>query len=517
MRSSASRTCCSSCSRTTSRAASRRLGHATDAPHRDRGDVQGRAAADARPPPRAVPALPADRRGVRLPQPRVRGLGGRRRDRDDRDACRRGRSPHVRRLHRPGRVPALHREHLPDDDPARGRGRPRLHARPRRAALRDSPGAGARLHRAQGRHLGQHPGDPGDRRQDGRAARRAVRLARGRDRARGRAVACARQGCPRARRPGTRLEAARDDAARPAARRRSSRARLGTARPLDAEGDLPALRVPRPPRPGRHARRGAACRRAPSLETEEIAWREGAVEELVLLEHKLDLGLAFADGRLAAATGDEVLVARRASRRASSGRRRGEGRGARREAPTPRPGARRRHVDRGVSRRSRVAPATSSTTSPASTAWSSCRCPPPRRRPPRSSGARRQSAVLRRNSRARLREWGSEQLYDEIELPLTAVLADMEDAGIRIDTYRMGEITARLSERVEELEAQALRARRRGVPARLDPAARADPVREARARRPAARARPATRPTPGCCVRSAKITRSCRSSRSGAS
>ena len=32
----------------------------------------------------------------------------------------------------------------------------------------------------------------------------------------------------------------------------------------------------------------------------------------------------------------------------------------------------------------------------------------------------------------------------------------MEEAGIRIDTYRMGEITARLAERVEELEASAL-------------------------------------------------------------
>ena len=79
---------------------------------------------------------------------------------------------------------------------------------------------------------------------------------------------------------------------------------------------------------------------APSLETEEIAWREGAVEELVLLEHKLDLGLAFADGRLAAATGDEVLVADAVLgdlRRVVGS---GEGRGARREAPTPRPGAR---------------------------------------------------------------------------------------------------------------------------------------------------------------------------------
>jgi DNA polymerase-1 len=70
----------------------------------------------------------------------------------------------------------------------------------------------------------------------------------------------------------------------------------------------------------------------------------------------------------------------------------------------------------------------------------------------RAEAARRLAPLLR----ARLREWGMEQLYDEIELPLTAVLADMEDAGIRIDTYRMGEITARLAERVEELEASAL-------------------------------------------------------------
>jgi len=57
--------------------------------------------------------------------------------------------------------------------------------------------------------------------------------------------------------------------------------------------------------------------------------------------------------------------------------------------------------------------------------------------------------------RARLRERGSEELYDRIELPLTAVLAAMEDAGVQIDDYRMGEITARLSDRVEELEARA--------------------------------------------------------------
>jgi DNA polymerase-1 len=57
--------------------------------------------------------------------------------------------------------------------------------------------------------------------------------------------------------------------------------------------------------------------------------------------------------------------------------------------------------------------------------------------------------------RARLRDRGSEDLYDRIELPLTAVLASMEDDGIKIDTYRMGEITARLADRIEELESQA--------------------------------------------------------------
>jgi DNA polymerase-1 len=55
----------------------------------------------------------------------------------------------------------------------------------------------------------------------------------------------------------------------------------------------------------------------------------------------------------------------------------------------------------------------------------------------------------------RVRERGAEPLYREIELPLTAVLAEMESAGVKVDTYRMGEITARLGDRVEELEAKA--------------------------------------------------------------
>src|SRR5947209_9681620 len=52
----------------------------------------------------------------------------------------------------------------------------------------------------------------------------------------------------------------------------------------------------------------------------------------------------------------------------------------------------------------------------------------------------------------RLAERGLTDLYRTIELPLTSVLAQMEQAGVKIDTYRMGEITARLADRVEELE-----------------------------------------------------------------
>src|SRR5262249_1977883 len=55
---------------------------------------------------------------------------------------------------------------------------------------------------------------------------------------------------------------------------------------------------------------------------------------------------------------------------------------------------------------------------------------------------------------ARLRERDVERLYREVELPLTRVLEAMEDAGVQIDTYRMGEITARLADRVEELESR---------------------------------------------------------------
>jgi DNA polymerase-1 len=53
--------------------------------------------------------------------------------------------------------------------------------------------------------------------------------------------------------------------------------------------------------------------------------------------------------------------------------------------------------------------------------------------------------------RPRLNELELDRLLREIELPLTRVLAVMEAAGVKVDTYRLGEITARLRERVDEL------------------------------------------------------------------
>ena len=53
--------------------------------------------------------------------------------------------------------------------------------------------------------------------------------------------------------------------------------------------------------------------------------------------------------------------------------------------------------------------------------------------------------------RPRLLDLGLEKLFREVELPLVRVLARMEQAGVRMDPYRLGEITARVRDRVDEL------------------------------------------------------------------
>ena len=74
-----------------------------------------------------------------------------------------------------------------------------------------------------------------------------------------------------------------------------------------------------------------------------------------------------------------------------------------------------------------------------------------RARPPRGGPAPARAA----HARAAAPSAAASSSTSDIELPLTPVLAAMEDVGVRIDTYRMGEITARLQERVEELESRA--------------------------------------------------------------
>ena len=51
-----------------------------------------------------------------------------------------------------------------------------------------------------------------------------------------------------------------------------------------------------------------------------------------------------------------------------------------------------------------------------------------------------------------LRDQGMWELFQAIELPLTTVLVDMENAGIHLDCYRLGEITGKIQDQMEELE-----------------------------------------------------------------
>jgi DNA polymerase-1 len=194
---------------------------------------------------------------------------------------------------------------------------------------------------------------------------------------------------------------------------------------------------------------------APSTEEEAVAWREGAPEELVLNQHKGLVGIAAADGRVAAATGDEVIVFELGS--AELRRVVDPSTIAVHDAKTLRLGG--APADDTLLAAYLVDPGRSDYALDDLAREHGVELVPDPATEEETAALVRHAEAARRLApqlRARLREWGSERLYDEVELPLTVVLADMEQAGIRIDAYRMGEITARLVERVEELEAQAL-------------------------------------------------------------
>ena len=193
----------------------------------------------------------------------------------------------------------------------------------------------------------------------------------------------------------------------------------------------------------------------PRAETESVPWRSGGPEELVVNHHKVPIGVAFADGRVAIATGQEVVVADVAAR--ELGRALGGSELAAHDAKALRLG--RAPADDTMIAAYLVDPGRAGyDVDDLAREYGLELVPEPATEEETAALVRHAEAVRRLAPvlRGRLREWGMERLYDEIELPLTGVLADMEDAGIRIDTYRMGEITARLAERVEELEASAL-------------------------------------------------------------
>ena len=115
--------------------------------------------------------------GLRHRQPRQARVRGRR---HPRDAGGGGQAPghRVHRRHRrPRRDAGGRRGHLGDEHRPRRHRRQDLHARRRAGALRRHAGADPRLHRAQGRQLGQHPRRARCRREDRGAAAAAVRLA----------------------------------------------------------------------------------------------------------------------------------------------------------------------------------------------------------------------------------------------------------------------------------------------------------------------------------------------------
>ena len=336
-----------------------------------------------------------------------------------------------------------------------------------------TPGLHPRLHRPQGRHLGQHPGRARHRREDGGAAAAAVRLHGGDVRAPGRDQVGE---APRAARASTR-------------RSRACRKRLATmVLDVPLEEDLKAM---------------VACRGYG-----RARWRRPtrvfAKYEFNTLRRRLQ---ELDGGRRRAGPGvrprrgvGRARQARQRARRRRAGRRAGEGRGG--ASQWSRPGDGRVAVavyDGGEAALAAEVPAAeldalwllgahvvahdakahpgfaAAPDGPGfDTAVAAYLLAPERPEKerelfalagadealtlvdgplPEAAAATRAVLTWRvaESQRPRLVEQGLERLFREIELPLVGVLADMEAAGVRIDPYRLGEITARVRDRVDEL------------------------------------------------------------------
>jgi DNA polymerase I len=180
---------------------------------------------------------------------------------------------------------------------------------------------------------------------------------------------------------------------------------------------------------------------APQVIGVEIPWRE----ELTASLHGL-VGVAFDEGRIAVATDDTVVVAPRPGRI--------EGTFAVHDAKSAGVEA----TDDTMLLAYLIEPGRASYELDELAAEYGIELQPvPEAEEETALLVRRAAATLRLRDPMleRVRERGAEELYRNVEIPLSAVLAAMERAGVKIDTYRMGEITARLADRVEELESQA--------------------------------------------------------------
>jgi DNA polymerase I len=182
-------------------------------------------------------------------------------------------------------------------------------------------------------------------------------------------------------------------------------------------------------------------------ESETVAWREGELPEL-----RGSVGIAADAERVAVATGDEVVVAPR-----PAGYKRSPG-GKAAIAAHDAKALRIETADDTMIAAYLIDPGRAEYDLDDLAAENGLELEPDPPTEEETSALVRHAEAARRLApvlRERVRERGLERLYDEVELPLSGVLAAMEDAGIRIDTYRMGEITARLADRIEELEASA--------------------------------------------------------------
>ena len=413
------------------------------------------------------------------PQPRVRGLGSRRRDRHARHPGGRGRDPDMCRLDRPRCLPARHRQRLPDDDPARRGGCERLRPNASRRGWGSRP-TGARLHRLKGDPSDNIAGVPGI------GDKTASQLI---------AAYGSLEGV---------LEhvdeltpARRKAIAEHADQARNSRELATMRRDLDIDCD-PAELVLAPPDRSQLAemfRRfefRALLQRVDQLdealpaaaprvvEGEALPWREADDASNTVLQGST-VGIGVDERRVAIATDEGVVVGPKPSNTVLQGFR-----------PWPTQAQRVVPADDTLLAAYLIEPGRARTT----------RRPRARvrgRRPPRARGrrgddrpppqrARCRPARVAMRAPARARE---SRAVRTIELP-TSVLAEMEDAGVRIvPTDGRDHRPARRPRRGAGVE--GVRARRRGVHARLDPAGRPHPLRSSSS--PRQEGRPGTRPT----------------------